>query len=508
MLKKYPFFIVAILLTINYLSAQTKILFDATKAETAGNADWIIDADANNLAWSPAATVGGGSESNAQSIPTPAQSGITATTAETFWKGAISAWGVDCAKKGFTVETLPYNGRITYGDATNAQDLSNYKVYIVCEPNILFTAAEKTAMLAFVRAGGGLLMVGDHQTSDRNNDAKDSPVIWNDFMSNNGAVVNPFGITFENNNIGNVNSNNVASLPANDSLLHGPMGNVTLLAFHAGTSIAINKTVNSSAHGVFFSSGVATTSTTGMLCAAAFYGKGKVFALGDSSVPDDGTGDPNDRLYNGYTGDTYAGENGRILLMNAVIWLAASGTIPLALTECNAAATKTGNIITWETVSEHQTAWFVIERRENDGQFSEIGRIKAVGDSNQHRIYHYEDATPYPLSIYRLKMMDLDGKYTFSKTITVERAQTKLAIRIAPNPIGANNLTFEVSDVQNPRIDIRIFDIMGKPILSKNDEILRGGSTQNLSVDGLSSGVYFLMIQNGGARVFEKFIKN
>ena len=172
------------------------------------------------------------------------------------------------------------------------------------------------------------------------------------------------------------------------------------------------------------------------------------------------------------------------------------------------AATKTGNIITWETASEQGTAWYIIERRENDGQFAEIGRIKAAGDSNQHRIYHYEDATPYPLSIYRLKMVDLDGKYTFSKAITVERAQTKLAIRIAPNPIGTNNLIFDLSDVQNPRIDIRIFDLMGKPVLSKNDEILRGGSTQNLSVEGLPLGVYFLMIQNGMARVFEKFIKD
>jgi len=33
-------------------NAQTKILFDATKAETAGNADWVIDVDAHNLGYS------------------------------------------------------------------------------------------------------------------------------------------------------------------------------------------------------------------------------------------------------------------------------------------------------------------------------------------------------------------------------------------------------------------------------------------------------------------------
>jgi len=94
-------------------TATVKILFDARKAETAGNADWIIDADQFNLGWgSTGATLNGGSEANAQRIPTPAQSGITSSTSETYWKGGLSAWAVDCAKKGYIVESLPYNGLI------------------------------------------------------------------------------------------------------------------------------------------------------------------------------------------------------------------------------------------------------------------------------------------------------------------------------------------------------------------------------------------------------------
>lgn len=69
-----------------YLPAQSiKILFDATKAETAGNADWVIDEDLNNLRWNPGASLGG-SDGNAQRIPTPAQSGITASTLKAIGK--------------------------------------------------------------------------------------------------------------------------------------------------------------------------------------------------------------------------------------------------------------------------------------------------------------------------------------------------------------------------------------------------------------------------------------
>jgi len=63
-----------------------KVLFDATKAQMAGNADWVIDADTHNIGTgsSGAMVSGSGSESNPQRYPNPAASGITASTAETY----------------------------------------------------------------------------------------------------------------------------------------------------------------------------------------------------------------------------------------------------------------------------------------------------------------------------------------------------------------------------------------------------------------------------------------
>jgi Secretion system C-terminal sorting domain len=500
------YIVVFITLTTLNLSAQTKILFDATKAETAGNADWVIDADLSNLSWSPSATTGG-TESNAQKTPTPAQSTVTAATTETFWKGAISAWGIDCAKKGYIVESLPYNGRITFNDATNTQDLSHYKVYIVCEPNILFTASEKTAIIAFVNAGGGLFMVGDHQTSDRNGDGKDSPVIWNDLMSNNTTAVNPFGITFENNNIGNVNSNNLAPLPSNDPILHGTMGNVTQLAFHAGSSIAINKTANASAHGVVYQAGVSNTGLVGMMCAAATYGSGRVVALGDSSIPDDGSGDTNDNLFNGYSADAYASDNGRKLLMNATIWLTASTSLPLSLSDCYATENKAVNILTWESLSEKNTDWFVLERMTEKGDFEEIGRMKAAGESKEKRKYQFEDPQPFPLSYYRIKTLDLDGTFEYSKIMTIKRKDSSFYVKIKNNPITNNVLSFEITDNKSAVIKVQVFNALGTLILSKTEKILRGGDVEQLDVTALPIGVYFLNIWNENMQIMEKFCK-
>ena len=281
-----------------------KILFDATKAQTAGNADWVIDADVAN---SP------------QRLPTPAQSTVVASTPEGFWTGAISSWGVALAKRGYQVETLPGSGRISYGDASNAQDLSNYAAYIVDEPNIRYTAAEKTAILSYVRNGGGLFMISDHTISDRNGDGWDSPAIWNDLMSTNTVQTNPFGLSFDLNNLTFTTGVGAAVAPT-DSLLHGPAGNPVAMEYHNGASLSLAPTVNATVRGVLFKPGAATTGTTGAIVARARFGQGRIAALGDSSPPDDGTGAPGNNLYDGWAAEAN-GDHAR-LLTNATIWLA------------------------------------------------------------------------------------------------------------------------------------------------------------------------------------------
>jgi len=316
--------LVALLLLTLLANAQIKILFDASKAESAGNADWVIDADTHNLGFSSGpAVVGAGTEANPQSIPTPLQSNITASTTENYWNGALSYWAIDCVKQGYIVESLPFNGQITYGVASNAQDLSNYKVFVIDEPNILFTDTEKAAIITFVQNGGGLCIISDHTISDRNNDGVDSPQVLNDLLSNNTVQNNPFGIAFDYNDISQTTSN-IANLPSNP-ILHGTAGSVTQVKWSNGTTLALNTTQNSTATGLVYKTGSSTTGTTNALCASAVYQNGKIIAIGDSSIADDGTGDSGDTLYDGYITD--ANGNHQKLLMNAIIWLATANPL-------------------------------------------------------------------------------------------------------------------------------------------------------------------------------------
>src|SRR5438067_5913033 len=139
-----------------------RVLFDNSKAETAGNADWII--------------------STAQPDPT-VQNRNPAT--ERSWTGAISAWGVALQRTGrYSLKTLPPGGTISYGTG-GALDLANFDVFVMPEPNAPLRPAEKAAILRFVQAGGGFFLVVDHAGSDRNNDGWDSVRIANDLMRTN-----------------------------------------------------------------------------------------------------------------------------------------------------------------------------------------------------------------------------------------------------------------------------------------------------------------------------------
>jgi SprB repeat/Secretion system C-terminal sorting domain len=307
-------------------TAQVKILFDAIKAETAANADWIIDADTYNVGFGTGVpTIGGsGTEANPQRFPTPLQNTVTASTSESYWKGGLSSWGIECVKKGYQVETLPIGGKITYNDPTNVQDLSNYKVFIVCEPNILFTASEKAALLAFVQNGGGLFMISDHDNSDRNFDGYDSVAIWNDWMT---GASNPFGISFDIDDFSQTSSNlSTTAAP----MLNGSFGAVTKVQFSGGTSLTLNTTANGSVKGIVYKTGFSNTGNTGAMVATATYGAGKVAAMGDSSPADDGTGDPNDVLYDGWIADAGGTGNHRKLLMNITEWLASASVTPIS----------------------------------------------------------------------------------------------------------------------------------------------------------------------------------
>ncbi|MFJ2810157.1 MULTISPECIES: hydrolase [unclassified Kitasatospora] len=273
-------------------TAGHRVLFDNSKAETAGNADWIIST----------------------SQPDPLAQNPNPTT-EKSWTGALSAWGVALQKTGqYSLKTLPAGSTISYGTGA-ALDLANFDTFVLPEPNIRLSAGEKTAIMKFVQNGGGLFLVSDHTNSDRNNDGWDSPAIINDLMTSNGVdTKDPFGFSVDLLNITTDNPRAV-NAPA-DPVLHGTFGTVTGSILRNGTTFTLKPADNPTVKGLVYRTGY--SGSTGAFFATSTYGSGRVAIWGDSSAIDDGTGEAGKKVYNGW--DDPAGTNAALAL-NATAWL-------------------------------------------------------------------------------------------------------------------------------------------------------------------------------------------
>ncbi|MEU9047708.1 MULTISPECIES: putative Ig domain-containing protein [unclassified Kitasatospora] len=282
-----------------------RILFDNSKGETAGNADWIIST----------------------SQPDPLAENANPTT-ETSWTGAISAWGVALQKTGqYSLKTLPSGSTITYGTG-GALDLANFDEFVLPEPNIRLSDAEKTAVMKFVQNGGGLFLISDHTQSDRNNDGWDSPAIINDLMTSNSVnSADPFGFSVDLLNIANENPRAITD--SADPVLNGPFGTVTGSIIRNGTTFTLKPADNPAVKGLVYRTGY--SGNTGASFATSAFGSGRVAVWGDSSPIDDGTGQPGNTLFNGW--DDPAGTDAALAL-NASAWLAgtsgsSTGTVTL-----------------------------------------------------------------------------------------------------------------------------------------------------------------------------------
>jgi PKD repeat protein len=295
---------VAYLLTAGLLAAQgagKSVLFDHTHHEEGGtSAEWVIC-------------------SGHEPDPSPAN-----PTSETAWNGGLSSLGFNLYQQGYKVQTLPATGRISYGDSSNAMDLSHYTVFFIPECYTYFTTAEKAAIVAFVRNGGGLFLLGNHdgaaRVSSSVSGSTDAFHVFNDLMTGNG-----FGFTWVDGHAGDTAANTTSTAytsavnPATNAIVRGPNGTLAMQDFHSFSYINVDTTVNPSAQGILATQ-VAGDAAGDYFLATCTLGNGRVVATGDSSPADDGTTSTSGKkLY-----DSYNINSNRAFFLNAIQYLAGS----------------------------------------------------------------------------------------------------------------------------------------------------------------------------------------
>jgi hypothetical protein len=179
--------------------------------------------------------------------------------------------------------------------------------------------------------------------------------------------------------------------------------------------------------------------------------------------------------------------------------------LPVSLVNFSASLTFNKDVkLDWQTTSEQNASEFIIERSADGTNFKSIGTLPAEGNSVAIKNYSFIDGDPKLVNIYRLRIIDADGKMQYSKTILVKLGETTQTIKIFPNPVTD---VLQLQTKMKGNLSIRIYDVKGQ--LVKTVQAMNSGLylSTTMDVDGLSKGIYHLEVTNGSEVERIRFIK-
>lgn len=185
------------------------------------------------------------------------------------------------------------------------------------------------------------------------------------------------------------------------------------------------------------------------------------------------------------------------------------GNLPLPLKLNVFNGYKKGNVIAlvWETSQEINLRHFEVEQQNASGAWVRKATVVATGGSQTTK-YNFEDVPTTGKNdfvLYRLKMLDADGKFTYSPVIRINISQSKAGLSIMTNPVTNGSLSFTITGLaNNQKAAIMVADYNGRIVLQTTASTL-----QNIRLDigKLSSGMYKLMVNLNGTMLQESFTK-
>ena len=163
--------------------------------------------------------------------------------------------------------------------------------------------------------------------------------------------------------------------------------------------------------------------------------------------------------------------------------------------------------VTWSTSEETNSDHFEIQHSINGKYWSEIGRVKAVGESDATRTYAFEHSSPVKGdNLYRLKMVDQDGTYAYSRMRNVHYGGEG-GLTFHPNPV-VDRLSINARDWPSLE-NLKIINVSGAKVAEFNYAQLRDMAGKEIDFKKYPSGVYIISItRNDGTVQSEKIIKN
>lgn len=182
--------------------------------------------------------------------------------------------------------------------------------------------------------------------------------------------------------------------------------------------------------------------------------------------------------------------------------------LPVELVSFKAVAQQNQVLLQWATASERDNDRFEVERSQDGRKFTLIGQVKGKGTSSLTNSYTFTDKNPGTgVNYYRLRQVDFDGAFEYSKTIAVHMKETRASVKAYPNPFSYSLQVGIASEIAGT-IQVTVADAQGRVAIEQTIVSEGRYSTLELSTQQLATGVYFLRVTGGGVNSTTKLIKS
>ena len=180
-------------------------------------------------------------------------------------------------------------------------------------------------------------------------------------------------------------------------------------------------------------------------------------------------------------------------------WIANLVGLPVELTSFSVQNNPEGVQLTWKTASESNNDGFDLQRSSNGSNWQTIAFVEGAGTSTTPNEYRYLDQHVQPgKTYYRLKQLDFDGSFQYSKVAVVENFGHQASLVISPNPVN------DILNVSNGEGQISIYNSAGVKL--REWEIQEPRARLDLSL--LPPGCYIMtLLRPGGVMETSRIVK-
>ncbi|MFD1629870.1 FISUMP domain-containing protein [Pseudopedobacter beijingensis] len=164
-------------------------------------------------------------------------------------------------------------------------------------------------------------------------------------------------------------------------------------------------------------------------------------------------------------------------------------------------------VISWETVSEQNNDYFVVERSSDGKNFKELAKIPGKGTTTQKQNYAFTDYFPLSgVNYYRLRQIDKDATVNNYGIIAISfKFDEAIVLSAHPNPVNGSNVTISFAGYQGKAISFSLINTIGITIYNENVNLAEGQADYILNLHKKpAAGQYILNVKGEG---LEKSLK-